>query len=233
MCELLAVAAARPFALGPVLDWARRIEVMGFAGYGWGLAWTAADGISMYKNPGPLAGDQPGAERLAATEVTRALIHLRRPSDPTTVTMADTQPFVDEARSFAFCHNGFFKLAESFRETLPGQLKGRADSEVGFRLVEKLIRAGKSPSESLIQMHHQLTGTANCGYLGRDGQLLVYHANPVNPGWTFTREGMEVLVTGLHWPGRSGLDLLFPDLDAATRINEGVTVVADRIAAAA
>src|SRR5712692_1196822 len=229
MCELLAVAGERAFTLGHVLDWARRVEVMGFAGYGWGVAWTAADGIFSYKHPGPLAADQTSAQRLARTSLTRALIHLRRPSDPSTVSLADTQPFVDEARSFAFCHNGFFSLAQSFRESLSGQLAGQADSEVGFRMVEKSIRAGKSPSESLVKMHQELTGTANCGYLGGDGELLVYHSNPRNPAWTFMRDGMQVLVTGLHWPDRSGLDQLFPDVDAATRVGEGVTVIASRI----
>jgi predicted glutamine amidotransferase len=230
MCELMTVAGDRSFALGPILDWARRLETLGFAGYGWGVAWVTAAGLDHYKRPSSLAEDVEGAQNLAKTQVLRALIHLRRPTDPTTISDADTQPFVDEARSFAFAHNGFFKRHNAFRGEFADELQGRGDTEVAFRMLARKLREGTPASEALVGIHEQLTGTANCGYLGAAGELLVYHANSSNPCWTLTHEGLRVMVTGLHWRDRSGLDVLFPGSGAATRIQRGVTELATAVA---
>jgi predicted glutamine amidotransferase len=233
MCELLAVAAEGDFLLSPVLDWARRLETMGFAGYGWGVAWVSGQGLDYYKHPGSLADDTAGAQHLANTRVRRALIHLRRPTDPTTVTIADTQPFVDEARTFAFCHNGNFKLHQSYRSELRDKLSGRADTEVGFQLLRQSLAEGNSPADSLVGILTKLQGYANCGYLQRDGELFIYHANPGNPCWSATlQDGLRVLLTGLHWPSRTGIDLVFPGLGAAERISPGVTKFARALAEA-
>ena len=50
--------------------------------------------------------DDPGREAVGATETTSALVHLRRPSRLSTLTLPDTQPFDDPAGRFAFSHNG-------------------------------------------------------------------------------------------------------------------------------
>ena len=50
--------------------------------------------------------DDPGRETVGATETTSALVHLRRPSRLSTLTLPDTQPFDDPAGRFAFSHNG-------------------------------------------------------------------------------------------------------------------------------
>ena len=230
MCELMTVTGDRSFALGPILNWAQRLETLGFAGYGWGVAWVTAAGLDYYKRPTSLAEDIEAKQSLAETKVLRALIHLRRPTDPTTISSADTQPFVDDARSFAFAHNGFFNLHQAFRGEFSGELQGRGDTEVAFRMLAKSLRGGAPASESLVGIHEQLTGSANCGYLGAAGELLVYHSNTSNPCWTLTCEGLRVMVTGLHWPDRSGLDVLFPGLGAATRIERGVTELAKPVA---
>lgn len=230
MCELMTVTGDRSFRLGPVLNWARRLETLGFAGYGWGVAWVTAAGLDYYKRPGSLAEDIEAGQNLAETKVLRALIHLRRPTDPTTISSADTQPFVDDTRSFAFAHNGFFKLHQAFRGEFSDELQGRGDTEVAFRMLARRLREGQPASESLVEIHKQLAGSANCGYLGAAGELLVYHSNSSNPCWTLTCEGLHVMVTGLHWRDRSGLDVLFPGLEAATRIERGVTELAKPVA---
>lgn len=53
MSELLAAAGDQSFELGKLLHWARRLEILGFAGYGWGVAWVGEDGLDFYKHPGP------------------------------------------------------------------------------------------------------------------------------------------------------------------------------------
>lgn len=230
MCELMTVTGDRSFTLGPILNWAQRLETLGFAGYGWGVAWVTAAGLEYYKRPGSLAEDIEARQHLAETKARRALIHLRRPTDPSTISIADTQPFVDDARSFAFAHNGFFKLHHAFRGEFADELHGRGDTEVAFRMLARSLRGGAPASESLVEIHKQLTGSANCGYLGAAGELLVYHSNPSNPCWTLTCEDLRVMVTGLHWRDRSGLDVLFPGLGAATRLERGVTELAEPLA---
>jgi predicted glutamine amidotransferase len=210
MCELLAAAGDQSFELGKLLDWARRLEILGYAGYGWGVAWVGEDGLDSYKHPGPLAEDLLAVDRLAANQVRAAVIHLRRPTDPTTVTDADTQPFVDEAHTFAFCHNGFFKLHDLYRPQFAGRLRGRADTEVAFRMLENEITEGRPPNQAILLVHERLTGNANCAYLQQNGELLVYAANTMNAVWSLRRDDLDVAVTGSHWRDDSGLRTLFP-----------------------
>ncbi|HXN02557.1 MAG TPA: class II glutamine amidotransferase [Candidatus Dormibacteraeota bacterium] len=210
MCELLAAVGDQSFELGKLLDWARRLEIRGFAGYGWGTAWVGEDGLDSYKHPGPLAEDGLAVDRLAAKKVRAAVIHLRRPTDPKTVTDADTQPFVDEAHTFAFCHNGFFKLHDAYRPQFAGRLHGSADTEVAFRMLEKEIAEGVPPTQALLRVHDRLTGNANCTYLQQSGELLVYAANAMNAVWRLRKDDLYVAVTGSHWRDDSGVATLFP-----------------------
>ncbi len=213
MCELLAVAWEEPKAFDTVLPWARELERLGVAGFGWGVAWIDDEGrVQRYRNPLSLAEDAAGADRLRDVRSSRFLIHLRRPSKLSTVQEADSQPFLDPAGAFAFCHNGFFERAESLRERYAGRLQGQADSEVGFCVVQDRLREGTEPDTALRDTLEKLGGTGNLGYLGGTGELLVLAGHPHNALWRFRDPGgAEVAVTALHSADESVFDLLFPE----------------------
>ena len=80
--------------------------------------------------------DDPGREAVGATETTSALVHLRRPSRLSTLTLPDTQPFDDPAGRFAFSHNGDLRDYKALRATYraagphprPRRHRGRASA---------------------------------------------------------------------------------------------------------
>jgi hypothetical protein len=207
MCELLAVVAAEPRPMGAVLDWAKQVERLGVAGFGWGVAWLEPDGdVEAYRDPGSLRED-PQAASLASVRSSRFLIHLRRPSRLSTVSLEDTQPFV--AGGWAFCHNGEFRRHEELRPRYGGLLQGAADSEVGYRVAEELLESGSPPEAVLPEVHRRLEGGANLGYLDRGGAVVVYGVHPSNNMWTFTIDDARVAATALHSGDESLFDLLF------------------------
>ena len=106
MCEHFIARAAEPFRLDDLWPFAERLERFGLAGFGWGAAWLGGDGrLASYRDVRAFR-DDPGREAVGGAETTVALVHLRRPSRLSTLTLADTQPFDDPAGRFAFSHNG-------------------------------------------------------------------------------------------------------------------------------
>ena len=225
MCEILTVAWEQPKPLEVALSWARDVERLGVAGFGWGVAWVTEDGrLDGYRNPTSLADDSEGSSRLAAERSQRMLIHLRRPSRLSTVQMADTQPFLNRERPYAFAHNGFLKRHADYRACYKALLEGQADSEVGFRHFDHLL-GDRSPSEALRHLHAELRGSANLAYLSSDGELLVYGGHRENPLWTFRFEGATVSCTALHSKDESLFSLLFKEAEGA-KLLDGETGVA-------
>jgi glucosamine 6-phosphate synthetase-like amidotransferase/phosphosugar isomerase protein len=211
MCEILAVTAEHPLKLGALLAWASELERLGIAGFGWGVAWAGADGeVHCHRNPSSLAGDVEGMLALRDTPAISALVHLRRPSRLSTVQEADTQPFCDEAGRFAFVHNGSFERDGELRDRFAGKLRGRADSEVGFRLYQSLLE-DEDPLPALVRVHRTLGGTANLCVLLRGGQLALYAAHPHNAMRRFQLDGLSVACTSLHSDDESVFDLVFPE----------------------
>src|SRR5664279_1238173 len=98
MCEQFVARSEQPFRIDALYPFIERLERFGIAGFGWGAAWLAEPGA-----PGRLAGyrdlrafrDDPGREAIGAIETTSLLVHLRRPSRLSTLTLPDTQPFAD------------------------------------------------------------------------------------------------------------------------------------------
>ena len=90
--------------------------------------------------------DDPGREAVGRTETTSALVHLRRPSRLSTLTLPDTQPFDDPDGRFAFSHNGDLRDYTGLRATYraQGRIHGRADTEVGARWLEDAWRPGRT-----------------------------------------------------------------------------------------
>lgn len=218
MCEVLAVAWSRPESFERVLPWAVHLERLGVAGFGWGIAWLDERGsVSTFKRPTRLAEDLSTARGLRDIRSRRFLVHLRRPSRLSTVQLADTQPFAQEG-AFAFCHNGHLDRHAEHRERLQGRIRGQADSEVGFLLLEDLLDEGMHPAGALAEVHRRLTGEANLGFLPSEGPLLVYGGNARNPLWRCRVDDAEVAVTGLHSDDESVFQLLFASATDRERV---------------
>src|SRR6188474_2162039 len=97
MCEHFIARSAEPFRLDELWPFTEKLERYGIAGFGWGVAWLdAVGGLGIYRDLRAFR-DDPAHEMIGATETTSALIHLRRPSRLSTLTMPDTQPFDDPA----------------------------------------------------------------------------------------------------------------------------------------
>ncbi len=211
MCEILLAVWSDPEPAPTVLDWAGRLERFGLGGFGWGIAWLEGGRIVAHRFPGRLDEDARGASQLSSVRSTRYLVHLRRPSQLSTIQLADTQPFVDAEAGLAFAHNGRFDRAEEMRGRFAGRLFGRADSEVGFQLFASLRAQGVSPRAALVATHRELEGSANLALLPATGTPLIYHGAPANQVWRFRLDGAEVATTGLHSSDEALFDLCFPD----------------------
>lgn len=209
LCEVMAVAYGQPEPFKQLLPWALGLERLGVAGFGWGIAWLdERGGVSTFKRPTRLAEDLPTARSLGDTRSRRFLVHLRRPSKLSTVQLADTQPFIQEG-AFAFCHNGHLDRHWEHRERLQGRIQGQADSEIGFLVLEDLLKEGMPPEEALSEIHRRLAGEANLGFLPSEGPMLVYGGNARNALWRFRIGGAELAATGLHSDDESVFELLF------------------------
>ncbi len=210
MCEVLAVAFAEPRPFAEVCPWALAVERLGIAGEGWGVAWRDGGRVDGYRNPIPMAQDAAGVELLSDVRSDRFLIHVRKPSEGFPPGFADTQPFVEADGSFAFCHNGFLERHAEHREAFARELRGQADSEVGFRLFASRLRGGEDPGRALERTRETLGGRANLGYLDRSGTMLVHAAHPMNPMWRFAIDGALVGCTGIHREDEALFDDVFP-----------------------
>jgi predicted glutamine amidotransferase len=229
MCEILLIASPAEVRLARALSWARRMERLGLAGFGWGVAWLSEDGrVLGHRDLGRLEDDPEASGRLAGLASTRVMIHLRRPSRLSTVQLADTQPFLAAGGRFAFCHNGVFARHEQYRSRFAVPLAGNADSEVGFRLFEELLDAGGTAVSALKQTVKELGGKANLAYLGNDGTLVVQPGHPENLIWRFSMGELEVAATELHSRDSSLFDLIFEDA-TNRRLLEGPEVMADAV----
>lgn len=224
MCEILLAVWPEPSPIEQVLEWSTGLERYGLGGFGWGVAWRVQGGVASYRHPGQLAADVAGRARLADIRSTHFLVHLRRPSQLTTIALADTQPFRADDGSFAFAHNGRLDRSEELREHFGPKLQGRADSEVGFRLFEELLGEGKPAGAALAAVHGRLGGTANLAYLPAEGAALVYAGAPANQVWSFGLAGAEVVSTGLHSTDEAVFEFCFPEASHRVRIGDGETV---------
>jgi predicted glutamine amidotransferase len=222
MCEMLALQTIQQgdtFLLAEVLLLAARLERLGIAGFGWGVAWhdPAAGRVQHHISLGALHQDLPAAiARLGDVRADAAIIHLRRPSQLSTIGLADTQPFYSERHGCAFAHNGDFTGHEALRPRYleQGLLHGKADSEVGFRFFEEVLDRAIGTSqaeEALRQVYTALGGRANLLALLLDGSIAAYANSQDN--WMFTcRLGpWKAIVTALYSWDQSVFDLVLPD----------------------
>lgn len=219
MCEILAVCSREPRPFSVLMPWARKMEYYGLANFGWGVAWLDGGRVERYRFEGRLSEDEQAEGALGGVSSTHYLVHFRRPNRLSTVQLADTQPFLSRDERFAFCHNGTFIREAEFRGRFEGRLEGKADSEVGFRMFEDYLGQGLTAEEALVQTHGQLNGNANMGYLGVDGELVLFNSYQTNRFQRFRVDGVEVAATELHSPDDSLFRLIFPEATDRRRIS--------------
>ncbi len=205
MCEHFIVRAAAPFRLDALWPFAERLERFGIAGFGWGASWLDDAGrLASYRDVRAFR-DDPGREGVGSVETTAALVHLRRPSRLSTLTLPDTQPFDDPAGRFSFSHNGDLRDYRSLRATYraQGRIHGRADTEVGARWLEDAWRPGEPAAHLLAALHDRFGGQANLALLAADGTPHHYAGNGENPVFAFRLGRIGVVSTGIYSLDRS------------------------------
>jgi glutamine phosphoribosylpyrophosphate amidotransferase len=205
MCEHYVARAAEPFALSELWPFSDKLERFGIAGFGWGASWITEQGkLDGYRDLRAFR-DDPGRDRIGEVRTTSALVHLRRPSKLSTLTLADTQPFLDPAGRFAFSHNGdlrdYKRWRQAYREA--GRIHGRADTEVGQRWLEDEWDGGRSPAGLLCRLHETFGGQANLVLLTPDGTPHAYAGNTENPMFTFRLGRIGIASTGIYSLDRS------------------------------
>ncbi len=207
MCEHFIARAAAPFRLDELWPFVEKLERFGIAGFGWGAAWLAGDSgerLGSYRDVRAFR-DDPGREQVGANETTSALIHLRRPSKLSTLTIEDTQPFDDPDGRFSFSHNGDLQDYKSMRPSFQaqGRIHGRADTEVGARWLEDAWHADVPGPHLLSRLHARFGGKANLALLTADGEPSHYAGNSENPVFTFRLGRIGIASTGIYSLDRS------------------------------
>lgn len=217
---MLAAAYPEPVEFGRLAEAVGELERLGLAGFGWGVAWVEAGRVSVLKSPGRFIDEGLDDSELTRIRSRRFLVHLRRPSRLSTVSMADTQPFA-AGSEHAWCHNGFLARAEELRGQFSGMLHGQADSEVGWAYFRERLAAGDDPVVALKDVDAAFGGTVNLGYLGGDGELAVYHRSETNWMWQFELAGGDMACTSLHSSDESVFDLVFPQATERRMLADG------------
>ena len=170
--------------------------------------------------------DDPAVDGdLAAVTSTEFLVHFRRPTLLSTIQIADTQPFLTAAQDLAFCHNGLFTEAESYRPEYADRLAGAADSEVGFCMLQDLVESGTAICDALAIVHAKLGGNANLATLDSQGVLALFSKHERNQFWTFRVGDADVAATELHSPDGSLFNLIFPGATDRAVVDESAVAV--------
>ena len=230
MCEQFVARSSEPFRLDELWPFTESLERYGITGFGWGAAWVVDDGaIDSYRDVRAFL-DDPGRDDVGAVETTSALVHLRRPSRLSTLTLADTQPFLDPEARFAFSHNGELRHHRELRARYraEGRIHGRADTEVGERWLEDAWEATIPPTELLCRLHVRFGGVANLALLEPGGAAHAYAGNPENPVFTFQLGRIGIASTGIYSLDRSLFRLVAPAATARRMVRVGHAITLDR-----
>ncbi len=229
MCEHYVVRAAEPFRLDELWPFTERLERYGIAGFGWGAAWVGSDGTLQSYRDVRAFRDDPGRASVGAVETTTALVHLRRPSKLSTLSLPDTQPFDDPAGRFAFSHNGDLRDHHSLRARYrdEGRIHGRADTEVGARWLEDAWQPDQPAAALLIALHDRFGGQANLAVLTADGAPFHYAGNGENPVFSFRLGRIGMISTGIYSIDRSIFTFVAPSATDRHVVPLGVTATLD------
>lgn len=229
MCEQFIARAAEPFRLDELWPFAERLERFGIAGFGWGAAWLAGSGILESYRELRAFREDPGIHATGAIETTAAMVHLRRPSKLSTLTMPDTQPFDDPAGRYTFSHNGDLRDFRSLRAQYhaAGRIHGRADTEVAARWLEDAWRADCPVPQLLTDIHRRFGGQANLAVLTADGSPSHYAGNTENPVFAFRLGRIGIVSTGIYSLDRSLFRLVAEGASERRLVRAGTTVTLD------
>ena len=229
MCEQFIARAAAPFRLDALWPFTERLERFGIAGFGWGATWLTDDSRLASHRDLRAFRDDPGRERIGAIETTAALVHLRRPSKLSTLTLPDTQPFDDPAGRYALSHNGDLRDYRSLRSEYRanGRIHGRADTEVAARWLEDAWRLDQPVASQLLALHERFGGQANLAVLTADGSAHHYAGNTENPVFGFRLEPIGVVSTGIYSLDRSLFRLVAPGATERNLFRVGMTATLD------
>jgi predicted glutamine amidotransferase len=233
MCEHFVAVADRPFRIDELFPFVERLECYGIAGFGWGAAWLTngpdSGRLASYRDLRAF-GDDPGREAVGRIETAGLLVHLRRPSRLSTLTLPDTQPFDDPAGRFAFSHNGDLRDYRPLRRELlaAGRIHGRADSEVAERWLEDAWRLDQPVDEQLAALHAVFGGQANLALLARDGSAHHYAGNGENPVFSFELGPVRIASTGIYSLDRSLFRYVAPAARNRRLVRVGSTVSLSR-----
>ena len=230
MCEHYVARAAEPFRLDELWPFTERLERFGIAGFGWGAAWIASDGALRSHRDVRAFRDDPAAAGVGGQETTAALVHLRRPSRLSTLTLPDTQPFDDPAGRFSFSHNGDLRDYRSLRLTYraAGRIHGRADTEVGARWLEDAWDGKPSVANALCSLHERFGGQANLAVLAVDGTPYHYAGNGENPVFALRLGRIGIAATGIYSLDRSLFRYVAPTATDRRLVRDRTTVTFDR-----
>ncbi|PSR34420.1 MAG: hypothetical protein C7B46_05760 [Sulfobacillus benefaciens] len=224
MCEMLALSSNQPLDMKQTLTWARLLEELGVASYGWGMAWVDETGLHRYRSVLGLKYDQQALDVLGQVVTRRAFIHLRRPSLMSSQSHLNAQPYSDPNRTVAFAHNGFLSRHREYRSQFANQVKGTSDSEIGYLYWLAQLSLDKPFAESLVATHKALDGNANFMALAAHGTLAVYAGNQENPCYTFRIGAIHLSATSLHSMDDYLFDALFPQATDINTIPYGTAV---------
>lgn len=206
MCEQFIARADEPFRLNDLWPFAERLERFGIAGFGWGAAWVGPDDrLHSHRDLPAFRDDDAGRASVGRVETTAALVHLRRPSRLSTLTLADTQPFDDPAGRYSFSHNGDLRdyRAARARFRAESRIHGRADTEVAARWLEDAWRDEEPVAHLLGALHDRFGGQANLAVLTADGTPHHYAGNRENPVFAFRLGAIGIVSTGIYSVDRS------------------------------
>jgi glutamine phosphoribosylpyrophosphate amidotransferase len=227
MCEHFVARAAIPFRIDDLWPFAEKLERFGIAGFGWGAAWlTDAGSIASHRDLRAFRDDAAGRDRIGRERTRSLLVHLRRPSRLSTLTLPDTQPFMDPEGRFAFSHNGDLRGYRPWRARYrdEGRILGRADTEVGARWLEDEWSKRDDPADALAALHETFGGQANLAVLTPDGAVRHYAGNSENPVFAFCLGPIRIASTGIYSLDRSLFRYVVPSATDRSLIREGSSV---------
>ena len=229
MCEHFVARSEEPFRLDELWPFTEKLERFGIAGFGWGAAWRDPDGSLQSYRDTVAFRDDATRDRLGAMETKSLLVHLRRPSKLSTLTLPDTQPFPDPAGRFVFSHNGDLRGYRPWRERYrrEGRIHGKADTEAGQRWLEDAWRPNEPVSHLLAALHDAFGGHANLAVLAADGSAHHYAGNDENPVFTFRLGRIRLASTGIYSLDRSLFRFVAPGATDRRLAPQRVTAVLD------
>ena len=213
MCEQFIARSDQPFPISELFGLTEGLERYGIAGFGWAAAWIEAPGrLVTYRDVHAFRED-PGRDEIGRIQTTSLLVHLRRPSRLSTLTLADTQPFADPGGRFAFSHNGDLRNYRARRSAFQavGRIHGQADTEVGARWLEDAWRPEAPVANLLGALHQAFSGPANMAVLTADGGAYHYAGNEENPVFSFRLGPIELASTGIYSLDRSLFKFVVPE----------------------